>query len=76
MEEQEGPGTGNGADYRRCHRCGFLDRTLFMAKRFKATGHACRKCGSVNVVDFFSMVSEEELERIKKGDYDHYVPVG
>ena len=74
QEDREGPGTGTFADYRRCKRCGFLDRTLFMGWRFKATGHACRKCGCSTVIDNFKFVSLEERERVAKGEYDFYQP--
>lgn len=70
--EKEGPGTGITADYRRCQRCSFLDRTWFMGRRFKATGHACGKCGCNTCVDNFVMVSQEERDRVQKGEYDFY----
>ena len=71
MEVLEGIGSGRHKDYVRCHRCGFLDRSDFMARRFKETWAACRKCGGTHIVEP-RMVSEEDWKRIGDGYYDFY----
>jgi recombinational DNA repair protein RecT len=60
-------------NFKRCHRCMWLDREDFFDRMAKETGAkaACRKCGFTSIEEP-RVITEEEKTRILSGFYEEY----
>lgn len=60
-------------DYKRCARCGYLDRTDHIHRRglYHAVRVGCARCENVTFVEPFRLTAKE-IKRIRSGWYETY----